>query len=117
MTFREVFPVVVIASVLVGAVWAHLWTEKAKREGRSIRYIPTKVVIFVGVVFYLVLAPFTNMPIWLWLIIACVGLAAGVLQVYNLRLQRRTFRKIFRLPPEDEDTGEVIKEKEKKKDE
>jgi hypothetical protein len=48
------------------------------------------------------------------LFISILGLAVVIAQSFAITQSRKTFRKIFGLPPEDEDTGEVIKEDNKK---
>lgn len=41
----------------------------------------------------------------------------GLAYLTSVTSARKSFRKILGLPPEDEDTGEIIKEDDKKKDE
>lgn len=109
MDFKYKYLLSVIISLAIGLFLVHFLVKNAKREGKTIKYIPLKAILFTvfpTVIFFIFLS---EMPL-----IAKTGgifvvLIGGIAQFYNLITQRKNFRKIFGLPPEDEDTGEVIK--------
>ena len=89
--------------------------KQFRKEGKSIKYLEFKVVIAIGI-------PITSIPVLLsdmsplWKIIAIISmLLSGIAYGYSLTSARKSIRNILGLSPEDEDTGEVIKEEDKKK--
>ena len=90
--------------------------NKAKKEGKSIKNLALKVSLFIGL-------PIMSIPFLLnkkislldKFIIIVAMFIAGIVYSYGIRYSRRIFRKIMGLPPEDEHTGEVIKEDKKEK--
>ena len=90
--------------------------KKYRKEGKSIKYIELRVLITVGL-------PIMSVPFLLSneltplnkLIVIVLMFIAGVAYVYFITSARKSFRKIVGLPPEDEHTGEVIKEDKKEK--
>jgi len=87
--------------------------KKYKEEGRSIKYLDLKVMFFV--VFPILLVPplLSDMTI---LEITVIGLLAAVGMVayrYGFDASSRSFRRLMGWPPEDEHTGEAIKDEKK----
>jgi len=89
--------------------------NRYKKEGKSVKYLEFKVAIVVGIP--IVSIPFLlsdNLSILDKVLLVISMLIAGVMYGYTMTSARRTFRKIMGLPPEDEHTGEVIKDNKKK---
>lgn len=89
--------------------------RKFKKEGKSVKYLEFKITMMIGL-------PIMSVPMLLsdlslkWKVIAIILAAlSGIAYAYGLTSARKSFRKILGLPPEDEDTGEVIKEDKKEK--
>lgn len=91
-------------------------TKKFLREGKSIKYLWLKVATMVGL-------PILSIPFLLsksltWsdkLIGIILAGMAGTLYVIGIDVIRDSVRRIFGLPPIDENTGKVIEEKDKEK--
>jgi ABC-type amino acid transport system permease subunit len=91
--------------------------KQYRKEGKSVKYLEFKVAIAVGM-------PIMTIPILLsamtviWKVIALIAmLLSGIAYAYSVTSARKAFRKMVGLPPEDEDTGEIIKGDDKQKDE
>lgn len=83
--------------------------NKNKRDGKSIKYLELKVLISVALPILSIPVLLSNMS-FKWKIIAIFAALIGIVSyVYSITSSRRTFRKVLGLPPEDENTGEVIK--------
>jgi len=88
--------------------------NKYKNEGKSIKYLEFKISIAVGIP--IVSIPFllsNKLTIYHKLIIIIFMFIAGMIYACTMTAARKSFRKIMGLPPEDEHTGEVIKENKK----
>lgn len=115
------FGVQVLAAVgiacIVGLPIAFYLYKKYRREGRSIKYLEFKIAIVVGL-------PIVSIPFLLSdkltivnkLLAIILMLISGIIYAYAITSGRKTFRKIIGLSPEDEHTGEVIKDKGKTKE-
>jgi len=110
----------IVALAIALAVVYPLYFSMAKKyrmEGRSIKYLWHKLCIGV-------MMPILSIPILLSdvfpplhkVVVILVAALAGLANLYSVTSARKSFRKILGLPPEDEHTGEVIKEEDKKKD-
>ncbi len=116
MDFRIQLILALIASLIVAYPVYFIMLRKYKREGRSIKYLIYKVCI-------IVMTPILSIPVLLSdvfspfdkTIVIILGIAGGVIYLYSVTSARKSFRKILGLPPEDEHTGEVIKEDKKEK--
>jgi len=89
--------------------------KKYKKEGKSIKYLEFKIAIIVAIPIYSILLLLRNdlsflQKIFL-IIIALIGMIA---YAYFIHSARRSFRKTMGLPLEDEHTGEVIKDEDKR---
>lgn len=90
--------------------------RKLIREGKSVKYLPIKIATAIGL-------PILSIPIllsnifWLWkILIILIAAMGGVSWVIGVDATQKALRKIFGLPPIDENTGEVIEKKYKEKD-
>jgi|GEM_PF-2145713 len=89
--------------------------RRYKKEGKSIKYLDIEVFIKIGFPIIIILILLNDkLTVLDTLFISILGLAVVIAQSFAITQSRKTFRKIFGLPPEDEDTGEVIKEDNKK---
>jgi hypothetical protein len=87
--------------------------KKYKEEGRSIKYLDLKVGFFVG--FPIILTPLLLSDLSI-LAKAVIGLLMAVGMVayrYGFDASSRSFRRLMGWPPEDEHTGEAIKDEKK----
>lgn len=88
--------------------------KRYRKMGKSIKYLEAKIGLAVAVPIFLILLLLRDDLSWRekisLIILAMVGMVA---YVYGINFARKAFRKIMGLPPEDEHTGEVIKEKKK----
>lgn len=114
MDFPEQLILALAASIAVFYPVYFFLIKKYKKQGKSIKYLMPKLFIFIGI-------PILSVPVLLSdvfaplekLIVMTVAIIAGLANYYSVTAARKSFRKILGLPPEDEDTGEVIKEDKK----
>jgi len=92
--------------------------KKYRRESKSIKYLEFKIAIAVTIpilsILLLLRKELSVLQKISLIILAFLGMVA---YAYFITSARKSFRKIMGLSPEDEDTGEVIKEENKAKDE
>jgi hypothetical protein len=111
MDFRTTFVISLIITLIITNLLVYFLLKKAKREKKSIRNIPLRAFLYAFLPFIIFLMITADISIVAKIIGVILATLGGIAQIYNLRAQRKAFRKIFDLPPEDEDTGEVIKDK------
>ncbi len=112
MDFKIQLILALIASLIVAYPVYFVMVKKYKMEGRSIKYLIYKVCI-------IVMTPILSIPFLLTnvltpldkIIVVLLMIGGGSAYLYSVTAARKSFRKILGLPPEDEHTGEVIKDK------
>jgi hypothetical protein len=116
MEFPEQLLLAIACSIVVFYPVYFILLKKYKKQGRSIKYLMPKLFIFIGI-------PILAIPVLLSdifsslekLLLIIVATIAGLINYHSTTTARKTFRKIMGLPPEDEHTGEVIKDDTKEK--
>jgi hypothetical protein len=116
MDFRMQLVAALIVACAIAMTVEIIKKKQYKKERRSIKYLAYKV-------FIIVMLPIISIPFLLTdvlspldkLIVIGLMFLSGLGYLYYVTSARKTFRKILGLPPEDEDTGVVIKEDKKGK--
>jgi amino acid transporter len=97
------------ATCVIGLPIVFYKYKRYRLEGKSIKYLEFKVAMAVGM-------PIGSIPVLLsdmtaiWKLISIIAmLLSGIAYAYSITSARRSLRRTFGLPPEDEDKGEVIK--------
>jgi hypothetical protein len=114
MTFPEQILLALISSLALVYPIYFMLRKKYKSQGKSIKYLIPKLCIFI-------VTPILSIPVLLSdvfdslekLVLIIVTIIGGLANYYSTTLARKSFRKVLGLPPEDEDTGEVIKDEKK----
>lgn len=110
----------IIALIVAGSLCTFLdvkLTRSYKKQGKSIKYLQVQIIFGVGTPIMAIPALLSDViPLWAKIVGFFSVSIVSCLQLASLISARKSFRKILGLPPEDEHTGEIIKEEDKKKD-
>lgn len=91
--------------------------KKYIKEGKSIKYLELKVMITVAIpIFSILLLLRKELSFIDKIFILLVALIGMIAYAYSITSARKSFREMTGLPPEDENTGEVIKEEKEKEE-
>lgn len=104
-----------VAALLIGYPVEIIKRRQYLKEGRSIQYLTLKVFFFIGFPILSIPALLSEVfPVWAKLSAMVLVAIVAFLDYVSINLARKTGRRFLGLPPEDEHTGEVIKDDEKK---
>jgi len=116
MDFDIQLLIALVATCAIGIPITLYKYKKYRKEGRSIKYLASKVAIVVAIPVMLVLVLLQDeLSLTQKLVAVIAALISMVVYAYVITAARKSFRKILGLSPEDEHTGEVMKEDKKKK--
>jgi len=102
--------VALVVSLMIAYPIYYMTRNKYRRLGKSIKYLEYKIAIFI-------MTPILSIPVLLRpsltpldkIIGVILMIVGGCAYLYGASAARRAFRKLFGLPQENKDTGEVMK--------
>ena len=114
--FDKQLIIVMAVAILICEPLYFILKKRYKKQGRSTKYLIYKICFAIGLPIVTIPVLLTGViPFWGKVMTVALGCIVGYLYLASITSARKSFRKILGLPPEDEDTGEVIKGDEKKK--
>jgi hypothetical protein len=114
MEFRMQFAIAAIVACVIAIPITIAQYKEFQAEGKSINYLSLKM--FIAIIFPVMSIPVLlskELSIGYKLLMISSMVAAGSAYICSVTSARKAFRKILGLPPEDDVTGEVIKEDKK----